>query len=157
MERVTVQNVADAAGVGRQSVYRRWPTRVDVLRDALILRAAKLIDEPMEQPPAAHEMEFLLDHMFSMLDVDGAAVIDLLLASRADKDALASFESKIMEPWKRTIIRALELTSNGRSSFELDQLAETVQASLIVCLLLKRPLGALASPLTRMLAKAVRA
>lgn len=35
-EAVTHQRVAEAAGVGRASVYRHWPDRVDLLVDALI-------------------------------------------------------------------------------------------------------------------------
>lgn len=44
-EAVTHQRVAEAAGVGRASVYRHWPDRVDLLVDALVETA------PESSPP----------------------------------------------------------------------------------------------------------
>lgn len=44
-EAVTHQRVAEVAGVGRASVYRHWPDRVDLLVDALIDTA------PESSPP----------------------------------------------------------------------------------------------------------
>lgn len=40
-EAVTHQRVAQAAGVGRASVYRHWPDRADLLADALIHGASE--------------------------------------------------------------------------------------------------------------------
>ncbi len=48
IEAVTHQRVAEAAGVGRASVYRHWPDRTHLLLDAL----ADLPADPSERPPS---------------------------------------------------------------------------------------------------------
>jgi AcrR family transcriptional regulator len=46
LEAVTIQMVADAAGVGRQTIYRRWPRREEMLLDALVKRTAESCSVP---------------------------------------------------------------------------------------------------------------
>ena len=50
LEAVTTQMVADAAGVGRQTIYRRWPRREDMLLDALVKRTAEKLQRALDMP-----------------------------------------------------------------------------------------------------------
>jgi AcrR family transcriptional regulator len=36
-ERLSIPQVADVAGVNKTSIYRRWPTKADLVRDALAI------------------------------------------------------------------------------------------------------------------------
>ena len=58
----TMEGVAEAAGVAKSTVYRHWPTRLDLLRDAL----EELNRQPVVAPdegPARARVERLLRHL----------------------------------------------------------------------------------------------
>ena len=48
-KRATVELVAKSAGVSHMTIYRRWPSKVDLLRTAIIGEFTKLLDTAFEQ------------------------------------------------------------------------------------------------------------
>ncbi len=62
---VTIKGIAEAAGVGRQTVYRWWPTRGAVLLEALAeIGAAHVLPAPTDDPRA--DLRTFLDDTFAL-------------------------------------------------------------------------------------------
>jgi AcrR family transcriptional regulator len=78
---VTIKGIADAAGVGRQTVYRWWPTRGAVLLEALAeVGAAHVLPPPTGDPRA--DLRRFLDDTFAL--AAEAPVANVLLGLTAD-------------------------------------------------------------------------
>ncbi|MFC1412725.1 TetR/AcrR family transcriptional regulator [Streptacidiphilus sp. N1-12] len=62
---ITIKGIAEAAGVGRQTVYRWWPTRGAVLLEALAeIGAAHVLPAPTADPRA--DLRAFLDDTFTL-------------------------------------------------------------------------------------------
>jgi AcrR family transcriptional regulator len=98
---VTHVRVAEAAGVGRATVYRHWPEQGDLLHDAVARKGADLTVPPPELP--AHERL--------------ALVLEELRTRLNDADAAVQFATLIAHAtWDPTLRRALtQLSARGRS------------------------------------------
>jgi TetR/AcrR family transcriptional regulator, regulator of autoinduction and epiphytic fitness len=62
----TMEGVAEAAGVSKSTVYRYWPTKLSLLRDALE-GLNRQPDVELEAAPARARIERLLEHLASTL------------------------------------------------------------------------------------------
>ena len=62
----TMEGVAEAAGVAKSTVYRYWPTRLALLRDALE-GLNRQPDAELEAGPARARIERLLEHLAGAL------------------------------------------------------------------------------------------
>ena len=58
--RLTIEGIAARAGTGKQTIYRWWPSKADVVLDALATKADLHIPIPDEGSYAADLREFLL-------------------------------------------------------------------------------------------------
>jgi AcrR family transcriptional regulator len=138
---VTMTMIADAAGIGRQSVYRRWSTKADLIMDALISHVVKI--------PVASEggveaiLSSYLIKLFDGLDVDGLAIKSLIAAAQKDPEFERHFNARFVLP------RNEALTGILRKGIETGQLpseanpklgAELVHGAFWFRLLLGRPL-----------------
>jgi AcrR family transcriptional regulator len=98
---VTHGRVAEAAGVGRATVYRHWPEHGDLLHDAVARKAADLVVPPADLP-ARERLMLVLDEFRTRLDDDDMAVQFATLIAHAT--------------WDPTLRRALmQLSGRGRS------------------------------------------
>ncbi|MBF9069887.1 TetR/AcrR family transcriptional regulator [Streptacidiphilus fuscans] len=78
---VTMKAIAEAAGVGRQTVYRWWPTRGAVLSEALAEVGAAHGTPPPSGDPVA-DLRVFLDATFRL--AHKAPVADILLGLTSD-------------------------------------------------------------------------
>ena len=85
-DRFTVQDIADRAGVGLGTIYRRWPTKLDV-----VMAAVRLLDEEGPAPALTGDVEADLAAALSatvrnLSGCVGAVVPVLVSAMRDDPD-----------------------------------------------------------------------
>lgn len=87
----TMEGVAEAAGISKSTLYRHWPTRMTLLRDAL----EELNRQPAVEPdggPARAKVERLLKHLASALsDSVLAACIPALVEAAEHHREVAEF------------------------------------------------------------------
>jgi AcrR family transcriptional regulator len=85
-DRFTVQDIADRAGVGLGSIYRRWPTKL-----AVVMAALRLLDEVTPITPPSGDVEGDLARALSATVRDlagciGSIIPGLLSATRDDPE-----------------------------------------------------------------------
>ncbi len=82
---VTHVRVAEAAGVGRATVYRHWPEQGDLLHDAVAGKEAVLFVPPRDLP-AGERLALVLDELRARLNDDDMAVQFATLIAHATWD-----------------------------------------------------------------------
>jgi AcrR family transcriptional regulator len=115
-EALTIDAIAAAAGVGRQTIYRWWPSKGAVLADALAHRARLVVPEQDTGSLAADLAAFFVNS-FAALEDAGYAVRLRQLVAEAQRDehvarVLADFTTA-----RRAVLRAL--LERGQAAGEL--------------------------------------
>jgi len=104
---VTIKGIAETAGVGRQTVYRWWPTRGAVFLEALIETGAALgLPEPTDDPRT--DVRAFLDATFALAGakpVLGSALVGVSADAVADPALSADLRAHIAG--RRAMLRAL--------------------------------------------------
>jgi AcrR family transcriptional regulator len=99
LEAMTIEDVAALAGVGKASIYRRWPTKGALALDAF------LIDFLTQQPPV--DTGVLEDDLREALTLwsaavvgtsTGRALVGLIAAAQADEELSRSWIERVMKP-----------------------------------------------------------
>ncbi len=80
-DRLRIQDVADRAGVGLATIYRRWPTKQDLVVEAL---RAKVVDLPDTGDPRA-DLLVVFTLLAQAFDGDGAQLVPGCLAVARDE------------------------------------------------------------------------
>jgi AcrR family transcriptional regulator len=138
-ERLSIPQVASIAGVNKTSIYRRWPSKADLVRDALAI--------PMNhagEPPDTGALRTDLIQLASTVAAFtqsrvGTALIRIMLAEGGNPEvrALANAaysESGKQGPWiviQRAIQRG-ELSSHADPSLMLFAIAGTIMHRVFV-------------------------
>ncbi len=114
-----VEDVAERAGVNKTTVYRRWPTKPELVRDALVARAAFGMDLP--QTGALRTDLVAAARMFARYITDplGRSLMRMFAAESSDPEVIAiarSLKERDESPPRRIIEAAVargELAPGG--------------------------------------------
>jgi AcrR family transcriptional regulator len=90
---VTVREIAAAAGVGKQTIYRWWPSKPAVIMDALI----ELTDpEPADPPGSAYEAIRVQMHRVARMfgSRNGELIRELVAEAQGDPALAAEFRDR---------------------------------------------------------------
>ncbi|MDJ0341588.1 TetR/AcrR family transcriptional regulator [Streptomyces sp. H10-C2] len=105
---LTIKGIAETAGVGRQTVYRWWPTKEAVLLDALRdlgLRSSEQLDP--DSGDTLRDIETLLDATFSLTQrLTGKALVGLMAEAQHDPALSAKLQGTVIGP-RREALRAV--------------------------------------------------
>jgi AcrR family transcriptional regulator len=104
---VTVEGIAARAGVSKQTIYRWWPSKVDILLDTLVDEADRRLKIP-EDGPAVDAVRGYLRALARFLTKEDAGVVLLALLGEAqhDSETAALFHERYLDP-RRARERAL--------------------------------------------------
>jgi AcrR family transcriptional regulator len=124
----TIKALADEAGVGRQTVYRWWPDKAQVLLDALIdLRERELPRRFRETGETLRDVENVLALTFELThEVTGTALIGLMSDAQSDPDLSQRLQHTVIGP-RRDALRAIL-----QRGVDAGKLSEAVALPLVV-------------------------
>ncbi|MEU7766946.1 TetR/AcrR family transcriptional regulator [Nocardia sp. NPDC049190] len=126
---LTIKAIADAAGVGRQTVYRWWPDKASVLMEALTDLAAEhaALQVSADSAQILADIERLLTATYEFARVvTGEALIGLMADAQRDSALSKRLQDTVIGP------RRAALRSMLRQGVEAGDLVETVSLDLVV-------------------------
>jgi AcrR family transcriptional regulator len=83
---LTVGAIARAAGVGRQTIYRWWPSKADVVLEALIEWGATTVPAPPADGPLEERLRAFVTATFEGAHEPGAAALLKALAAESQRN-----------------------------------------------------------------------
>jgi AcrR family transcriptional regulator len=137
---VTVEGIAARAGVAKQTIYRWWPSKTDILFEALIVDAAEFFTTP-DHGELGRDLRDRLGQLAAFLSgTDAGAVVralagqaqhDPAVAARFTADFVAPQRDRDREPFRRAAARG-ELAAGTDVELAIDQLAGPVWYRVLV-------------------------
>jgi AcrR family transcriptional regulator len=113
---LTMEGVAAAAHTGKASVYRRWPSKEDLLVDALD-RALPPLDDLPDTGSVREDLLGLLRVLLEAINSrTGCVVQSFMFDNSVDKALVEQVKRRAMEPRQRMLIDAL---ARGRDRGEV--------------------------------------
>ena len=105
---MSIDAIAEKAGVGRMTIYRRWPNKAAIVMDAFFAR----VDPRTPFRPAKTYIESIRLQMHSLAQAfrgeDGALMRALLAEAQFDPELAAAFRERWTLPRRRTAISYFE-------------------------------------------------
>jgi AcrR family transcriptional regulator len=96
---VTMEGIATAAGVAKQTIYRWWSSKTDVLMDAFLEDVSQAISPPNLGNLSADLQHHLLGLATMLAESDTGAVFRALIAeSQHDSELAARLRTQFIEP-----------------------------------------------------------
>jgi AcrR family transcriptional regulator len=120
-ERLSIPKVAEIAGVNKTSIYRRWPSKTDLVRDALAIAMSHTDDTPNTGALRTDLVALASTVAAFTQSREGTALIRIMLAEGSNPEVRAIVDAAYSEagkhgPWI-VIQRAVE---RGELSSQLD-------------------------------------
>lgn len=134
-DRFTVQDIADCAGVGLGAIYRRWPTKLDV-----VVAAVRLLHESEPFPDLSGDVEEDLTQALvatsrSLSGCLGSIIPGLVSATRHDAELSHLLRETAVAPRLELLRRILANAFSDRADQELR--AELAEAIIVYRFLLR--------------------
>ncbi|MER7703662.1 TetR/AcrR family transcriptional regulator [Kitasatospora sp. NPDC097605] len=86
-EGLTIEGIAAAAGVAKQTIYRWWKSKVDILFDNLVLDAGTALAWPAETPSGPADLRAYVHRFAAFLGTEPAGQVLRALLGHAQLDA----------------------------------------------------------------------
>ena len=104
-EAVTTEMIAEAVQVGKQTIYRRWTSKADLILDAFIEQAQIQVDLTGGEMAGSIRQELLtfLCKTFDALRQTGRAMRSLMAAAQRDAQFCERFRTRFIERRRATL------------------------------------------------------
>ena len=139
----SISDIAAAAGTGRQTLYRRWPGKAQLILDAFTEHAGDRVDDPHAAAPGPEPVRDFLRRTFRALDETGPALRSLMAQAQLDPAFCELFRQRFILP-RRAALRAVLAQARDSGSLpaglDLDTAVSALFGALWYRLLLGEPL-----------------
>ncbi|MEA5362625.1 TetR/AcrR family transcriptional regulator [Amycolatopsis sp., V23-08] len=114
---LTVEAIARRAGVAKQTIYRWWPSKVEILLDTLIEDSEKRLPVPAGSPTADSIRGYVRGFArFVTRDPAGKVLLALLAEAQHDPGTAKSLHERFLGPRR---VRERELLATGTEAGEI--------------------------------------
>ena len=141
---LSMEAVASAAGVGKATIYRRWPNK-----EALVIEAMRRRLHPERPVPAPgldvrSDLVFLLEAMRTHLQDEAAApaVSVLIQAGAANPGLMQRYHAQVIEPRReefRVVLRRGIARGEIRADLDIERSLRALTASMLLVTLFEPP------------------
>ena len=129
-EAVTTRMIADAAGAGKPTLYRRWASKAELVLDAFLAQAIAEVDRgASEAVPVRAQLVGFIERTFAALAVTGPGVRGLMATAQNDAAFRDSFRRRFIRP-RRDALTALLQGAVDRGELPAD--ADLQGATMLV-------------------------
>jgi AcrR family transcriptional regulator len=137
---LTIEGVAARAGVGKQTIYRWWPSRAALVLEAY-LAGSDAVPTPTETADTHADVLALLDWLVAVLaqPIGGKVVAGLVADLKHDPDLAERFHRDVVPARRRAMREALERGRERgeiRADTDLDLAVDTLHGAVFYRLLL---------------------
>lgn len=115
---LTIEGVAARAGVGKQTIYRWWPSRAALVLEAYLAGSEAVLPPPPDSGSTRGDVRTLLGWLIAVLaePTGGHVVAGLVSDLQHDPDLAEGFRRDVVPARRRAILAALE---RGRERGEI--------------------------------------
>ncbi|WP_415489904.1 TetR/AcrR family transcriptional regulator [Acetobacter sp.] len=119
-EAVSVQMIAAEAQVGRQTLYRRWQGKADLVLEAF-LASAQNAELCHADGTTEEKLNLFLGQVFKNLTTDGPAIRSLIASAQSDPDFREIFKQRFVQPRAEIVANIIQLgTARGEIRNDTD-------------------------------------
>jgi AcrR family transcriptional regulator len=137
-DRMTMDTVASRAKASKATIYRRWPDKASLVRDAL-RRRGSLIHDGSDTGSLRSDLEhYVREALASMTSVDGSLVVALLAVAAHDPELAALLGQQLHHEQLPTINKLIRRAGERREvSLDVDPsiISEVLPGALIMHIL----------------------
>ncbi len=140
-ERLTISEVAESAGVGKQTIYRWWSSKAELVMDAVVEDAKEYVPLP-DTGSFLGDLKQLLRHSCQRVSSNASKnmLTGLLMAGRKDAQTLQKFREIFIET-RRDVVRGLlrkhQATGELREDIEVELMVDFVYGCMWYRLLME--------------------
>ncbi|UOE44118.1 TetR/AcrR family transcriptional regulator [Agromyces larvae] len=146
-EQLTMQAIAERAGVGRQTVYRRWPSKATIIAEAVMAGLLSPVPAGMTGGPDAPEPADLRAWLHAaavgLSDATNLTIVRALAAAAAETEAGAIRLYRAFTEQGRTdlidLLRRAVAHGEVRADADLEAAADAIQGAVLYTALAERP------------------
>jgi len=139
-DEVTTEMIARTAGIGKQSLYRRWPGKAELVLEAFTSSAREQIDDALPRGSMSRRLTAFLRLTFEALQVTAPAIRSLMATAQRDAAFHEQFKLRLIEPRRHALRRVLAESERHVSAENLDAAVVALFGALWYRLLLDEPL-----------------
>ncbi len=136
---LTIEGIAERAGVGKTTIYRRWPNKSSIVLDAFIEAATKDIPFP-DTGSVQEDLRLQMRRMVKLMNgTEGHTIAKLIGGAQDDPELAEAFRSRWLAARReeaRTIIKRGKSRGEIRAAIDAEVLLDALYGPLYFRLLI---------------------
>ena len=141
-DNLTMEGIAKEAGVGKQTIYRWWPSRGALIADCMIEgRLIQVEIDLLDTGDLRHDLDVWLDSIIAIIaDPRGASLLRSLVAAAAEDGAVGDRLAETLGIDEKLTLRFASAMEAGQLAEDapIDQLGVALVGAIIVPVLARR-------------------